>query len=107
MVSVRLVHPEVRAAIAQARRLGRLTAQQLRTAARALDERVDELDIIEIDQELARRAGELAEQRDLRGYDAVHLAGAERLRDPDLVIVAGDVALLNAAQAESIAVAPL
>ncbi|MGH9189910.1 MAG: hypothetical protein ACRD0Q_07760 [Acidimicrobiales bacterium] len=41
----------------------------------------------------------------LRGYDAVHLAAADRLRDPDLVVVAGDAALLSAAEAEGMATA--
>ena len=105
VVSVRLVYPEGRAALAQAHRLGRLTAAQLRQAARALDERYEELDLVAIDDELARRAGHLAETHCLRGYDAVHLAGADRVRDPELVVVAADEALLDAAVAEGIAIA--
>lgn len=40
-----------------------------------------------------------------RSYDAVHLAAAETLRDPDLVVVAGDTALLAAARAAGLATA--
>lgn len=105
VVSSRLVYPEGRAALAQAQRLGRLSARQLRTAVNDLDERYDQLDLVEIDGELARRAGELAEAHALRGYDAVHLAAAVRLRDPELVVVAGDEGLLAAAQSEGMATA--
>lgn len=102
-VSIRLVYPEGRAALAQAHRLGRLTTRQLRTAVRKLDARYGELDLVELDDALARRAGHLAELHGLRGYDAVHLAAADRVGDPDLVVVAGDQALFTAAVAEGMA----
>jgi hypothetical protein len=105
VVSVRLAYPEGRAALAQAQRLGRLTARQLRVAVMDLDTRFEQLNVVEIDEQLAHRAGELAEAHRLRGYDAVHLAAADRVRDADLVVVAGDGALLDAASAEGIAVA--
>lgn len=44
-------------------------------------------DVVEIDGSRVRRAGNLAEQYALRGYDAVHLAAADRVRDRDLVVV--------------------
>ncbi len=106
-VSVRLVYPEGRAALAQARRLGRLTVRQLRAAVREFEARYLELDLVELDDVLARRAGHLAELHGLRGYDAVHLAAADRVRDPDLVVVAGDRALLTAAAAEGLATSSL
>jgi predicted nucleic acid-binding protein len=65
------------------------------------------IDLVELDDALARRAGELAEVRQLRGYDAVHLAAADRVRDPDVAVIAGDGALLEAATAEGLAVAEL
>ena len=102
-VSVRLVYPEGRAALAQAQRLGRLTVRQLRAAVREFEARYLELDLVELDDVLARRAGHLAELYGLRGYDAVHLAAADRVRDPDLVVVAGDRELLTAAAAEGMA----
>jgi predicted nucleic acid-binding protein len=107
VVSVRLLYPEARAALAQAERLGRLTAGQLRDAVTELDSLFEEIDLIEVDDGLARRAGELAEVRQLRGYDAVHLAAAARVRDPNVVVIAGDSALLDAAAAEGMAVAEL
>ncbi len=105
VVSARLVYPEGRAALAHARRLGRLTARQLRAAVAELDARYGEFDLVEVDDELARHAGELAEAHGLRGYDAVHLAAADRVRDRDLVMVAGDGALLAAATTEGMTTA--
>jgi uncharacterized protein len=107
VVSLRLIYPETRAALAQAERLGRLTTQQLRGAVTDFDSLFEEIDLVEVDGALARRAGELAEVRQLRGYDAVHLAAADRIRDPNVVVIAGDGALLDAATAEGMAVAEL
>lgn len=107
VASVRLFYPETRAALAQAKRLGRLSARNLRATVEELDGLLAEMDIIEVDEALAHRAGDLAEAYRLRGYDAVHLAGAERLRDPSVVLVAGDVALLEAGTASGIAIAGL
>jgi predicted nucleic acid-binding protein len=107
VVSARLVYPEGRAALALAHRLGRLTARQLRAAVAELDSKYEEFDLVEVDDMLARRAGHLAEAHGLRGYDAVHLAAADRVRDPDLVVVAGDGALLAAAATEGIATAAI
>jgi predicted nucleic acid-binding protein len=107
VVSVRLIYPEARAALAQAERLGRLTARQLRDAVTAFDSLFEEIDLVEVDDALARRAGELAEVRQLRGYDAVHLAAADRVRDPNVVVIAGDGALLDAAAAVGMTVAEL
>jgi predicted nucleic acid-binding protein len=107
VVSVRLIYPETRASLAQAERLGRLTARHLRVAVTEFDILFEELDLVEVDDALARRAGELAEARQLRGYDAVHLAAADRVRDPNVVVIAGDGALLEAAAAEGLAVAEL
>jgi uncharacterized protein len=107
VVSVRLIYPETRAALAQAGRLGRLTARQLHDAVTEFDSLFEEIDLVEVDDALARRAGELAEVRQLRGYDAVHLAAAERIRDPNVVVIAGDGAFLDAAATEGMAVAEL
>jgi predicted nucleic acid-binding protein len=106
-VSVRLIYLETRAALAQATRLGRLTARQLRDAVNGFDSLFEEIDLVEVDDVLARRAGQLAEVRQLRGYGAVHLAAAERVRDPNVVVIAGDGALLEAAAAEGMAVGEL
>jgi len=102
VVSSRLVYPEARAALAHAHRVGRLTGDQLRAVVDQLDERCTQLEIVEIDERLALEAGGLAEAHGLRGYDAVHLAAARELDDSDLVLVAGDRALLAAAREEGL-----
>ncbi|HEY3671619.1 MAG TPA: type II toxin-antitoxin system VapC family toxin [Acidimicrobiia bacterium] len=107
VVSVRLVYPEARAALAQAQRLDRMSARDLRRAVSELDARFEEMDLVEIDDRLAHLAGDKAESHGLRGYDAVHLAAALRVHDPDFVLIAGDRALAAAAASEGLAVAQL
>jgi len=99
VASVRLLYPEARAALAQAHRLDLITAEQLTSCRRSLDQMMPALDHVELTDRLARRAGDLAEQFALRGYDSVHLAAAETLSDPDLVLVGGDHELRDAALA--------
>lgn len=107
IVSVRLVYPEARAALAQAHHMGRVTARELRSAAADLDGRCEQIEMLDVDDALTRRAGDLAEQHALRGYDAVHLAAAHRLHDGELVVVAGDRPLLAAAAADGLATASI
>jgi uncharacterized protein len=105
VVSVRLLYPEARAALAKAARMGRLPRAQLTRAVAELDSLIDEVDLIEITPELAHAAGELAQEHRLRGYDAVHLAAARSIADHDLVLVTGDNELAVAARALGITVA--
>jgi hypothetical protein len=105
VVSVRLVYPEARAALAHAHRLGRLAARQHRAAVSDLEARHDELDLVEIDVDLARRAGDLAETHVLRSYDAVHLAAAMTIGAEETVLVAGDRSLIAAGAALGLATA--
>ena len=62
--------------------------------------------MIGLDEALARTAGELAERHALRGYDAVHLASATAIDDPDLVIATWDRDLTAAAIAKNHIVVP-
>ncbi|MGH8631862.1 MAG: type II toxin-antitoxin system VapC family toxin [Burkholderiales bacterium] len=48
---------------------------------RELDTHWTEWEIVQIDERLVRRAGEFCARYRLRGYDSVHLAAAERIRD--------------------------
>jgi len=75
VVTIRLLYAEARAALAQAQRMGRMGAAELRAAV------------------------------GLRGYDAVHLAAAQQAADDDLVVVGGDLTLLHAAQALGLRIA--
>lgn len=96
VVSARLAYVETAAALAQARRLGRLTARQHRMALRALDGLWSQMQIAEVDQLLVERAAQLADQCALRGYDAIHCAAAVLVNDPTLVAASGDRQLLTA-----------
>ena len=104
VVSVRLLYPEARAALAKAERMGRISAAQRIAAIVELETIVTQVDHIEVTEALAHLAGELAQAHGLRGYDAVHLAGASAIADSDVVLVTGDSDLANAANLIGIAV---
>jgi len=105
LVSVALVRVEARAALARANRLGRISALQLHTAKAELEALLDQVDLVVVDEDLIAAAGDVAEVRTLRAYDALHLAAARRADDEDLVLVSGDGALLDAAAALGMATA--
>lgn len=96
VISCRLLYVEAAAALAQAQRMDCLTARMHTASLRKLDDLFEQIDVIEIDDTLSRRAAALASRFGLRGYDAVHCASAEQLNDPDLVAAAGDAQLLSA-----------
>ncbi len=104
VLSVRLLYPEARAALAKAERISRLTRKQLTAANSELDTIIAEVDHIEVTAHLAHAAGGVAQAHLLRGYDAVHLAAAQSVADEDLVLITGDIELAAAAQAVGIAV---
>ena len=105
VLSVRLVYAEARAALAQGARIGRLSAAELPSTVAALDDLYGQLALIEVDDALVRRAGELAELHALRGYDAVHLSAGERVADDEVVLATGDRGLLAAAATLGLALA--
>jgi len=76
LVSARVGHVEARAALAAARRRGTITEAVQRTAIAGLEVLWSQVSVVEIDEDLMRLAGDLAATHGLRGYDAVHLAGA-------------------------------
>jgi hypothetical protein len=76
LVSARIGYVEARAALAAARRQGRISAKVVRNAVDGLEVLWSQLSIVEIDEALMRLAGDLAAAHSLRGYDAVHLAAA-------------------------------
>ncbi|RIQ16194.1 type II toxin-antitoxin system VapC family toxin [Jiangella rhizosphaerae] len=96
VVSSRLLYVETAAALAQARRLGRLTEDALDASLGLLDELWLEIDVVEVDDIVVERAAVLARRLELRGYDAVHCASAERLNEDDLVAATGDRKLIDA-----------
>jgi hypothetical protein len=105
LVSIRLVYAEGHAALAQASRGRRLDRRHLRRAVADLLSLYGQLDLVEVTDVLVRRAGPLAEQYALRGYDALHLAAADAVKDNELVFVSGDAILCQAADDLGIQVA--
>jgi uncharacterized protein len=104
VTSVRLIYTEARAALAQAAWLGRLASADLPAMLEELEGLYGQLDLLEVDDVLVRRAGELAQHHALRGYDAIHLAAAERVRGDTTIVVTGDGDLCAAAGALGLAV---
>ena len=107
VVSSRLVYAEGRAALAMARRMDGVDDDELRVAVEDFEAVHQQLDIVEVTESLVRDAGSLAEQFALCGYDAVHLASAQLVHDPEIVFAAGDKNLLKAAQALGLATSNL
>lgn len=102
-----LAYPVGRAALAAARRVARLGKDAHAKALVAFEELYAELVTIGVDQELARNAGEHAEQLGLRGYDAVHLTTALELGDEEVVLVTWDRDLARAAERVGLGIAGL
>jgi len=100
-----LSYAEGRAALAAARRGGRLSARAHGRAREGLESAHGEMLLVGVDEPLVRVAGELAEDLRLRGYDAVHLASALAL-GADTTIVTWDQELRQAAMQSGCAVAP-
>lgn len=75
----RVAYPEARSALARRRREGAISSAGLQRAVSALDRDMGSLVIVELNESVARRAGELAERHALRGFDAIHLASALEL----------------------------
>jgi predicted nucleic acid-binding protein len=96
VASVALI-AESRAAVAAASRAGRVDSRRYSTVVGDLAGLWQQIDGIVLTEELAMRAGELAERCALRGYDAIHLASAEAILDDGDVMVVSDTRLAEAA----------
>lgn len=71
-----LLLPEARSAIARARRYGRRVSLAPDETQAEIDERMESSHAVTPTYRLLHEAGDLAEVRGLRGFDAVHLASA-------------------------------
>jgi predicted nucleic acid-binding protein len=76
-----VAYAEMRSAFARRRRSGDLTVEALTRIKTKFEEDWRELEAMELDDRTVRRAGEFAEMYGLRGFDAIHLASADGLRD--------------------------
>lgn len=106
-LSSRLTYPEVCAALAAAGRNHDLAKTNLASAERAWHDYWAEIRPVELTAPIERHAGQLARTFGLRGADAVHLASALAVGDPDLVFAVWDERLHAGARAAHLRVAPL
>ena len=102
----RLAYPEVRAALAAAGRNHDLSAEDQETAEQAWEQYWAAVRPVELTAAVERHAGQLAHAHALRGADAVHLASALAVGDPELVIAVWDRRLHAGAAAAGLRTAP-
>ena len=105
-VASRLAYPEVRAALAAAARNHDLSDHDLDTAEQAWDSYWAATRPVELTPAVEQHAGQLARLHALGGADAVHLASALAIGDPDLVVAAWDRRLHTGAQQARLRVVP-
>ena len=75
----RIAYAEMRAAPTKMLRMDRLTRREVASIKKVFESDWDKTLRIVPDERMMRRAGDLAEHYNLRGYDSVHLAAAESL----------------------------
>lgn len=105
-VASRLAYPEVRAALAAAGRDHDLDPGQLADAEQAWESYWAATRPVELTTAVGQHAGDLARTHALRGADAVHLASALAIGDPDLIVAVWDRRLHAGARAVGLRVAP-
>lgn len=92
-----VLYVESRAALAAAKRRGRINDANLVKAKSILEGLHSQLYVVEVTSKLVKMASELAEEFSLRGYDSVHLASAIFMKAD--VFASSDATLCAAAQA--------
>lgn len=105
-LSSRLAYPEVRAALAAAARNHDLAADDHDTAEHTWNDYWAATRPVELTAAVEQHAGLLARQHALRGADAVHLASALAIGDPDLIVAVWDRRLHAGVQAAGLRVVP-
>ncbi|MEV8357698.1 type II toxin-antitoxin system VapC family toxin [Microbacterium sp. NPDC076895] len=96
IVTSDLTYVEAHAALAQARRLERLTDASHERAVAAFESLWTGVARIAVAPPIIREAAKIAHTQALRGDDAVHAASALAAASDDFVAVSGDAALLHA-----------
>ena len=99
----RIAYAEAMAAFARKRREREFTAKDYRRVCGDFRRDWDSYFIVEVSQETVELAGELAKQRKLRGFDAIHLASAlqlQRRTNSPLNFFSADLNLQKAARSE-------
>ena len=105
-VSSRLAYPEVRAALAAAGRVHRLTPADQHRAEVLWEDYWAATRRVELTEEVAAHAGQITGQYALRGADAVHLASVLALGDEHTLLGVWDQRLRSGALAARVRVIP-
>jgi predicted nucleic acid-binding protein len=106
VLSSRVAHAEVRAALAAARRAGRLTDRQFADAKELWAVLWSALRVVGVSADLGRLSGDLAEEHALSGFVAIHLASALLVEADDLTIATWDSRLSAGAHRMAVATLP-
>ncbi len=88
LASSTVAYAEARAALGRGRIERRFTQEEAAIAGTALDERWAHILTVDVDDTIARLAGDIAEARSLRALDAVHVASAVSLVQEGQVVFA-------------------
>jgi uncharacterized protein len=105
-LSSRLAYPEVRAALAASARNHDITETELDATERDWDSYWEATRPVALTTAVERHAGQLARDHALRGADAIHLASALAIGDPELIVAVWDRRLHIGARAAGCRVAP-
>jgi len=106
LFSASVGYVEARAALSKANRAGRLPNARLARSRLDLEEIWTETTVVGFGELLVERAGDVAESHRLAAGDAIHLASALTLGEPELVFAVWDKELARAARESGLAVAP-
>lgn len=105
-IASRLAIPEVSAALAAARRSGRMDERADREVRRRWAQHLRSVEVVELSAAVGDRAADLALEHALSGADAVHLASALVLSQAEPVLITWDRRLAAAASMAGLSVAP-
>ena len=105
VIGSELLYPETHAALACARRMRRVSKPKQLELQELLKELWGDVETISPDWPLIQIAADLCSERDLRAFDAVHLATALVTRGTVDLFVAADARLLAAAHSEGLVTA--
>lgn len=98
-----ITYAELYAGLTRKYREGHVSSDRYALSCRQVDEDWSSYLLVELQQEVIQLARDLIKRHPLRGFDAIHLASALRLKtelDEELSFIAADEKLLGAASAE-------
>ncbi len=103
VATAKIAYAEVHAGFARKRREGRLSEREYTSACGLFESDWQAYVRLDLQDEVLVLARDLLRKHPLKGFDAIHLASAIRLRTAlaeDMMFAAADARLLNAARAE-------